>query len=458
MKKTALLMIGLVMTVAFLNAQTPQTPETLQKALAKSDKDIQNPKKAAKYTTWLKRGNIYLDMLQFNTKGLWKGMPQKGLNGAEILIGKPQKIMALENKEDWIYERITLKFVDGKLDKWEETKPLVENGVDKAYEAYKKAWDIDSKGKGKLKSDKIFLQNISVLRGLYSSEGVKYYNEAEKTKEPETYKKAVAELDKALALDQYPKLENDTLFNRALVTYYAGVIAQSGKHYELAEKHYRICIEKGYEDSKPYHGMAMMYREQKLNDKELAILKEGFDKYPESNELLVDFINYYLSANESEKALAKLQQGIKDNPENKTYYYAIGTLYDSMMQDTTDKYTDTQKADYEAKAIDAYTKAIDIDEGYFNALYNIGALYYNKAAYILKDAQDIPLKEKARYEKEKEKANHFFEMALPYMEKAHKITFRDKNTLLSLSTIYLKLNMLDKQKEIKELLDNLEEE
>ena len=456
MKKTALLLISLLMAVAFINAQTPQTAETLQKALAKSDKDIQNPKKAAKYITWVKRGNIYLDMLQFNTKGLWQGMPQTGLNGAELLIGKPQKIMSLENKEDWIYERMTLKFVDGKLDKWEETKPLVENGVDKSYEAYKKAWEIDSKEKGKLKTDVTFLQNISVLRGLYSSEGVKYYNEAEKTKEPETYKKAVAELDKALELDSnYPKLESDTLFNPALVTYYAGVIAQSGKHFELAEKYYRTCIEKEYEGAKPYHGLASLFKAQELKDKELSILKEGFNKYPDSDELLVDFINYYLGANESEKALDKLKQGIKDNPENQTYHYAVGTLYDSMMQDTTGKYTKEQKAEYEGKAIEAYKKAIELKEDYFNALYNIGALYYNKAAFILKAAQDIPLNQKKKYDTEKEKANVFFKEALPYMEKAHEIEFRDKNTLMSLSTIYLKLGMRDKQKEIKELLDNV---
>jgi len=459
MKKTALLLIGLVMTVAVINAQTPQTAETLQKALEKSNKDTQNPKKAAKYATWVKRGNIYLEMLQFNTKGLWQGMPQKGLNGAEILVGKPQKIMSLENKEDWIYERVILKFVDGKLDKWEETKPLVENGVNKAYEAYEKAWGIDSKEKGKLKTDDVFLQNISILRGLYSSEGVKYYNEAEKTKEPETYKKAVAELDKALVLDnKYPKLESDTLFNPALVTYYAGVIAQSGKHFELSEKYYNICLEKEYEGAKPYHGLASIYKAQEQKDKELNILKEGFNKYPESNELLVDFINYYLGANESEKALAKLEQGIKENPENQTYYYAIGTLYDSMMQDTTSKYSKEQKAEYEGKAIVAYKKAIELKEDYFNALYNIGALYYNKAAFILKAAQDIPLNQKTKYDAEKEKANVFFKVALPYMEKAHEIEFRDKNTLMSLSTIYLKLEMMDKQKEIKELLDNLPSE
>jgi len=304
----------------------------------------------------------------------------------------------------------------------------------------------------------MFIQNVSVLRGLFSANGVNYYNEAEKTKEPETFKKAVAELDKALKLDEFPKSDVDTLFNRGLVTYYAGVIAQSGKHYDMAEKYYNICIEKEYEGPKAFHGLASLYKEKEQSEKELEILKKGFNKYPDSNELLVDFINFYLSKGESEKALVKLEKGIKENPENQTYYFAMGTLYDTMMKDTTDKYTDKQKAEYETLAIKSYDKAIDIKADYFDALYNIGALYYNKAALIIKKAQNIPPKEQKRYNAEIEKSNDYFKKALPYMEKAHDINIREKSTLLTLSTIYLKLQMYEKQKEIKEMLDNLPDE
>ena len=364
--------------------------------------------------------------------------------------------MALENKEDWVYERITLKFIDGKLDTWDETNPIAADGLDKAYEAYLKAVELDEKGK--LKTDKSLMQNTSILRGLFSTKGVSYYNEAEKTKDASTYKKAVLELDKALILDELPKEAIDTLFNRGLVTYYSGVMSHSGKHYEMAEKYYNICIEKEYEGAKPYHGLASMYKEQKLEEKELAILQKGFNKYPNSNELLVDFINFYLAKGESEKALSKLEKGIQENPENQTYHYAMGTLYDTMMKDTTGKYTAEQQAEYEELAVNSYKGAIEIKGDYFNALYNIGALYYNKAANVIKLAQDIPPKEQKRYKEQMDKSVKIFKQALPYMEKAHDIDIRDRNTLLSLSTIYLKLQMYDKQKEIKEMLDNLPEE
>lgn len=457
MKKIALLMIGVVLGFS-LSAQTttPQTAESLLKAKEKSDADIKNPKKAAKMATWLKRGNIYLDLLQFNIKGLWVGMPTEGLSGAELIVGKPQKIVTQGNKEDWIYDRITLHFVDKKLESWDETKPLVENGEDVAMEAYLKAWELDEKGK--LKSNETFLANLATLRGMFASKGVEYYNKAEKSKDPEMFKKSVAELDKALKLGQFPKNEADSLFDPGLVAYYAGVIAQTGKQYDLAEKYYQMCIEKNWQEDKAYNSLAAVCAEQDKHDEELKILQEGFDKYQDSKLLLLSFINYYLRTGESEKALEKLQKGIKDNPDNQSYYYAIGTLYDAMVLDTTDKYTKEQKEEYEQLAIDNYKKAIEIKDDYFDAIYNLGVLYYNKGVYILKAAQDIPPSQNDKYEAEKQKAINFFKMALPYMEKAHEINYRDRNTILSLSTIYLKLQMYDKQKEMKELLDSLPEE
>jgi hypothetical protein len=124
-------------------------------------------------------------MAQFNTKGLYVSMPQTGINGAELLVGKPQSIVNTEKGEDWIYERVTLHFENGKLAEWEETKPLDENALDKAYEAYKKADELDSKGKFKTKSTT--KANIATLRGLYTNSGVKYFGEKK-------YQEAVVEL------------------------------------------------------------------------------------------------------------------------------------------------------------------------------------------------------------------------------------------------------------------------
>jgi tetratricopeptide (TPR) repeat protein len=448
MKRIALLFVSVFVGATLLSAQTTQTAESLLKDKEKSDADIQNPKKNVKSSTWEKRGDLFLDMAQFNTKGLYVSMPQTGISGAELLVGKPQSIVNTEKGEDWIYERVTLHFENGKLAEWEETKPLDENALDKAYEAYKKADELDSKGKFKTKSTT--KANIATLRGLYTNSGVKYFGEKK-------YQEAVVELKKALELDQYPKADSDTAFNTALVTYYVGVMAQNGGDNETAKEYYELCISKGYQEATPYQALAGLYKEMGQPEKELETLQAGFDKYPGSKEILIGFINYYLVSGESEKAMEKLTQAVKDNPENATFHYAIGTLYDTMVKDTTGKYNAEQKKSYLDKAVESYKTAIELKPGYFEALYNIGALHYNEAARILKEADKLSLKQVKEFEAMQAQAKEQFELALPYMEKAHEADNTDRSTLQTLVTIYHKLQKYDKKKEAQEKLDQTPE-
>ncbi len=446
MKRIALLFVSVFVGATLLSAQTSQTAESLLKDKEKSDADIQNSKKNVKSATWEKRGDLFLDMAQFNTKGLYVNMPQTGISGAELLVGKPQSIANTEKGEDWIYERVTLHFENGKLAEWEETKPLDEKALDKAYEAYKKADELDAKGKFKNKSTT--KSNIATLRGLFTNSGVKYFGEKK-------YKEAVSELKKALELDKYPKEKSDTIFNTGLVTYYVGVMAQNGGDNETAKEYYELCISKGYQEAAPYQALAGLYKELGQPEKERETLQAGFDKYPGSKEILIGFINYYLTSGESEKAMEKLTQAVKDDPENPTFHYAIGTLYDTMLKDSTGKYNEEQKKSYFENAKESYKTAIDLKPGYFEALYNLGALFYNEAAKILKDADKIDLKKVKEFEAMQAKAKEQFELALPYMEKAHEANKTDRSTLQTLVTIYHRLQKYDKKKEAQEKLDQI---
>ena len=271
------------------------------------------------------------------------------------------------------------------------------------------------------------------------------------------YKEAVSDLKKALELNKFPKEKNDTIFNTGLVTYYVGIIAQSGGDKETAKEYYELCISKGYQEAAPYQALAGLYKDMGEPEKELETLQTGFNKYPGSKEILIGFINYYLVSGESEKAMEKLSQAVKDDPENPTFHYAIGTLYDTMVKDTTDNYTDEDKKKFFDKALEAYKASIELKPGYFEALYNIGALHYNEAARILKAADTLSLKQVKEFEAAQAKAKEQFELALPYMEKAHEADKTDRSTLQTLVTIYHKLQKYDKKKEAQEKLDLIPE-
>ncbi len=445
MRKITLLLVGLFVST-FMYAQTGGTVADLIKAREKSDADIKNEKKSAKSTTWEKRGDVFLNMAQFNTKGLFVGMPTSGLSGAEILVGKPNKKVGTKEGEDWLYERVTLHFKAGKLNSWEETKPIDKDALNKAYEAYMKADKLDTKGKFKKKSTTKV--SLSTLRNLLTDEGVKLFGKNQ-------YKPAVEYLQKALELDKFPKEKSDTTFKTGLVTYYVGIISSKAGDNETAKKYYQLCIDKGYQDAAPYQSLADVYKSEKNTEKELELLQAGFKKYPNSKEIMIGFINYYLTSGQSQKALEKLNDAVKADPKNPSLYYAKGTLYDNMVNDTTDKYSKEDKAKYFEEAIKSYGKASSLKANYFEPNYNTGALYYNKAARILKDASKLDLKQAKEFEAAQAAAKKEFQAALPYMEKAHQANPKDKSTLQTLVTIYHKLQMYDKKKEAQAKLDEL---
>jgi len=446
MKKLALLFVSMYIGTALIYGQTGQTAEALLKAKAKSDEEILDAKKNIKSATWEKRGDLFLDLAQFNTKGLYQGMKKNGITGAELIVGKPKSITDNNGNEDWIYDRVTLHFAGDDLESWEETNPLDPDALNKAYEAYVKADSLDLKGKFKNKNN--VKLNAMTLRGLFTSKGVELFANKQ-------YKESVDLLDKALKLYDWPKSASDTTFKVGLVTYYAGFIAYSGKDYKTAEKYYLKCIENEWEAGTPYNGLSAVYKDSNEGTKEYEILQKGFAKYPESKELMIGFINYYLGSGQSDKALEKLDQAIKDDPSNPTFVFAKATLYDNMVKDSTDKYSAEQKADFLAKAIEGYKSAIAIKADYFEANYNLGALYFNEAVYKLKEADKLGVKQVKEFDAKVAEAKDYMERALPYLEKAHEVESTDKSTIQTLITIYHRLQKYDLKKAMQEKLDNL---
>lgn len=79
-------------------------------------------------------------------------------------------------------------------------------------------------------------------------------------------------------------------------------------------------------------------------------------------------------------------------------------------------------------------------------------MFYNRAADMYKVINDI--KDNALYEKEKTKADDLFKSALPWLEKAKELNPNDRNNLIMLRTIYARLSMNDKWKEVNDKLKN----
>jgi len=309
---------------------------------------------------------------------------------------------------------------------------LAENPLQIAYDSYKKAIVLDEKQKlnNALKIS-LTMMNTDFINKAVADFQKKNYNEAL------TCFKNILEIDNLPIMQEKDKpaaIDTTIIYNAALAAFNAEKYDEAIKYYEDAAKY-------GYKGSNTYELIAQCYLNKKDTLNTIEVLHKGFEKYPESNSILITMINIYLATNKLDDAIKYLDIAIKQDPGNATFYFARGSLYDKTKQ------TDL--------AIKAYSKAIELNPKYFDAYYNLGAIYYNKGVEQVDIANSVPTNNAKQYEIEKKKADDQFKVSIPFMEKASEINPKDTYSLESLKTLYYRLKMMDKFDEVNKKLEDL---
>jgi tetratricopeptide (TPR) repeat protein len=292
-----------------------------------------------------------------------------------------------------------------------------------AYESYMKAKELDTKGEF---TEDINKFTLAVAEGYYNL-GVISYNEQD-------FKGSALNFEKAFNINQsFGRVDTTALYN-------AAVAANIGQEYQLAKQYYQQVIVLGYQKPDIYSSLAEIYKFEGDTAMAVKTVEKGREMFPNDFNLLVSEINIYLATNEKEKAKEDLLIALEMDKTNPSIFFAVGTIYDQLGELD--------------KAVDAYLKAIELNPGYFEANYNLGALYVNQAADILDKANDLPLDAVAEYDREKARADEMLGKSLPYLEKSHELMPDDVNTMVSLKEIYTRLGMTDKLMDIDEKLKN----
>jgi len=314
----------------------------------------------------------------------------------------------------------------------ENYKKLSADPLTVAYDSYMKALQLDDKDRFS-KSVKI---KLTLLIGDLTNQAVAGFNE-------EAYEKAMKSFEQIMAIEQTPvyKAEDPNAVDTVII-FNAGLAAYNAKQYDKAIEYYKQAAKYKYNGAKTYSLIANSYFQKKDTVGALQVLQDGLKEYSDNGILLVEVINVYLNANKIDAAMKYLDIAIAQDPKNASYFFAQGTLYDKL-----------QKPE---EAANSYLKAIEFKEDYFDAYYNLGALYYNKGVKQVDVANLVPSNQPDKYEEEKNKADIEFKKAIPYMEKAHEINPTDKFTLESLKTLYYRLKMLDKHAEIIEKMKSIQ--
>ena len=156
--------------------------------------------------------------------------------------------------------------------------------------------------------------------------------------------------------------------------------------------------------------------------KRVEAIENGLKQYPDNPDLVREQLNHLLVTGQTDAALANFDKAISHDPNNAAMYYNRGLIND-------------QVGNKEKAAAD-YNKALELDAKFFDAAYNLGAMYYNDGVEWNNKASNYGLNETTKYKEASAKANDYFTLAKPALEKAHLINPKDRNTIASLTKIY----------------------
>ena len=262
--------------------------------------------------------------------------------------------------------------------------------------------------------------------GLYNK-GVELYSK----KDFDTAKLMYNKIFDLFPLDESKSLSRSNVTKEAvyLNLYYAcaaqGDIAGS-------KENLQELIDASYQDPQIYAYMSDIYQKEGNTDKALAIIKEGREYFDTDVDLIIFELNFYLGAEDFVKAEELLKLAVKEDPNNEKLFFALGTSYDNL-------------GEFE-KAQDAYKEAVSIDPNFYDANYNLGIMFYNKAGELLKKANDTRDYKKADVIKNNAESIMF--KSLPYIETCYRLQPDDKNILIVLKELYYRNGDDAKYKEI----------
>ena len=375
---------------------------SLRKAKENIDLASENPDTKDKAATQITKGQIYLNLYEANRRI------------------QEEKLMNISDPN----QRTFAAF---------QNTPTTDLEI--AYQAFLKGKSLDTKGD--FKTEVKLLTNIGIY---FNNTGRADYN-------IKKYTDALTAFDRAYEISG----NSDTT-----VLYFCATSAEMSKDYARAKGYYQKMIDSKHADGNTYSSLVNVYFQMKDTAGGIEVLKKGRAAFPNDINLVISETNYFLRTNNSKEALNNLNIAIQAKSTDANLYLVRGNIYDNLANPKDANGKDLDKpTDYAVniKLAEAdYKKAIELKPGYFDALYNLGVLYFNQGAVLNKIADGIS--DNAKFKIANAKADAQFTNAMPILEQALASNPKDRNTMIALKQIYTRMQLLDKAKAMNEKLKN----
>jgi tetratricopeptide (TPR) repeat protein len=232
-----------------------------------------------------------------------------------------------------------------------------------------------------------------------------------------------------------------------MAVYNAALCYEKAELTDLAIERYLDCAAINYQVPNVFLFVSTLYRNTGKDEAALKILQDARVDYPREQSLIIEELNIYLTNKDFERAKTNLELAAQQDSTNEILWFSLGSVLDNIGM-TED-------------AIVAYKKAIEVKSDYFDANYNLGALYFNKAVNGINDANELWKPRMSRTEASAQKkleddSKEMFSTAKPFLESAFAADSKDVETIRSLKDIYARTGEDDKFIEMNNLLKSFQ--
>ena len=406
----------------------------LGKKFNKSEVNIKDEKKGIASKTWFERGKllqqIYIIDLEYIAEGT--GSTEFKLYYKELL----EEVTDEEDSSAQIYkfDRINYYFANGKLSKWERTKMVTENPLDKALEAYIKTLEFDAKQKYPEKVK----EQLLLLKGNYMQNGINSYYF-------DDYENALHNFSKVLEVNKLDLFEGEI---DTLMIQYSGIMARELKDYEKSAGFYTQLADLDWGGANIYLNIKNDYLAIEDSLSAIAIMEKGFEKYPDTLNIVANLVDLYVRTNKIEEGLETIDAAIAKSPEKGDLYYWKGRL---LLNTDTDDRIDL--------ALEVYKKAVEFNQSLYYVYYDIGFIYFLQGQDIYSQAGME--RDTDRRAQINEIATEKYNLSIPMMTKAFELNNENQDikreTLDVLKRVYYKLYGVEDSRylDIMEKINNL---
>lgn len=450
MKRLFLTLLGAaILAVPAARAQKVNSA-MLSAAVDKSEAEIQDPKKAAKGATWLKRAQAYYAALEAPTKGVFTTMPSALLKST-CGNAKSQESVTIPSgpAEAYDYNYITVYLQGDKVVAWTQKKQIVRDLYKNMMASLDKAYELDPKLAPKLKAE------LDKIVNFYKQEGNVNLDAGQYERAAQAYRNAyMAEQRPAYGTGPEPVL----LYNAGYLLTIDG--AKNPKSYVLGEKCLRSALHDGYQDADGssyyylfhcYYGQTQQAEgeaREKLLQKAKNALLEGVKKYPTNENIIGALQSLYMSepsVGDPSELVDMIQAAVERDPSSVDMWSSLALL-------------NYQLKDFKA-AIAAGRKAAELAPDSFDTNYRLGIFYAAEGDAVIDKMRETNYTRQADYDADLAAANDAYRDATPWLEKAHGFQPENRTIVETLKSIFFRLRdeegMMAKYEEFNALLQQM---